>query len=100
MRRGHVRQEGSIVTKLIRCVILLLAGLAIAAPARAQTTRDAKTMVNDAWITTQVYAKFFADPDIKGRNINVDTMSGVVTLSGDVHSAAEHGQAVAKAKST
>ena len=88
------------MAKLIRCAILILAGLAMAAPARAQATRDAKTVVNDAWITTQVYAKFFADADIKGRNINVDTMSGVVTLSGEVHSAAEHGQAVAKAKST
>jgi hyperosmotically inducible protein len=88
------------MAKLIRCAILMLAGLAMAAPVRAQATRDAKTVVNDAWITTQVYAKFFADPDIKGRNINVDTMSGVVTLSGEVHSAAEHSQAVAKAKST
>ncbi len=86
------------MSKLIRCAVLVLSGIAIAAPARAQATRDAKTIVNDAWITTQVYAKFFADPDIKGRNINVDTTAGVVTLSGEVHSAAEHTQAVGKAK--
>ena len=88
------------MAKLIRCVVLVLAAAAIAAPARAQATRDTKTIMNDAWITTQVYAKFFADPDIKGRNINVDTTSGVVTLSGEVHSAAEHTQAVAKVKGT
>lgn len=88
------------MAKLIRCAVLLLAGIAIAAPAGAQATRDAKTIVNDAWITTQVYAKFFADPDIKGRNINVDTTAGVVTLGGEVHSAAEHDQAIAKAKAT
>jgi hyperosmotically inducible protein len=88
------------MTELIRCVVLVLAAAAIAAPARAQAARDTKTIMNDAWITTQVYAKFFADPDIKGRNINVDTTSGVVTLSGEVHSAAEHTQAVAKVKVT
>jgi osmotically-inducible protein OsmY len=86
--------------KLIRCAVLVLAGIAGAAPAHAQATRDTKTIMNDAWITTQVYAKFFADPDIKGRNINVDTTAGVVTLSGEVHSAAEHTQAVGKAKTT
>jgi hyperosmotically inducible protein len=57
-------------------------------------------MMNDAWTTTQIHAKFFLDPDIKGRNINVDTSRGVVTLRGEVHSASEHNQAVAKAKST
>ena len=88
------------MAKLIRCMVLVLAATAIAAPVRAQATRDTKTIMNDAWITTQVYAKFFADADIKGRNINVDTTAGVVTLSGDVHSAAEHSQAVAKAKGT
>jgi hyperosmotically inducible protein len=86
--------------KLIRGMALVLAAIAIAAPVRAQATRDTKTIVNDAWVTTQVYAKFFGDPDIKGRNINVDTTAGVVTLSGEVHSAAEHSEAVAKAKGT
>jgi hyperosmotically inducible protein len=63
-------------------------------------TRDTGTVVNDAWTTTQIYARFFADPDIKGRNITVETMSGVVTLTGTVQSAAERNQAVAKAKAT
>jgi osmotically-inducible protein OsmY len=69
-------------------------------PAVAQATRDASTIMNDAWITTQVYAKFFMDSDIKGRNIKVETMSGVVTLTGTVQSGAERNQAVAKAKTT
>ena len=66
----------------------------------AQVARDTSTMVNDAWTTTQVYAKFFMDPDIKGRNIKVETMSGVVTLTGTVQSSAERNQAVTKAKTT
>jgi osmotically-inducible protein OsmY len=68
--------------------------------AAAQTARDTTTIVNDAWTTTQVYAKFFMDPDIKGRNIKVETMAGVVTLTGTVQSSAERNQAVAKAKTT
>ncbi len=86
--------------KLIRCGILLLGIVAVPTPASAQTTRHATEMMNDAWITTQIHAKFFLDPDIKGRDINVDTTAGVVTLRGEVHSAAEHNQALAKAKAT
>jgi hyperosmotically inducible protein len=85
--------------KLIRALATIAAALALPAFAFAQT-RDTSTVVNDAWITTQVYAKFFMDADIKGRNINVETMSGVVTLTGTVQSAAERNQAVAKAKTT
>jgi hyperosmotically inducible protein len=66
----------------------------------AQAARDTSTMVSDAWITTQIYAKFFAAPDIKARNIDVETVSGVVTLRGTIQSGAERSQAVAKAKGT
>jgi osmotically-inducible protein OsmY len=86
--------------KLIRLIAILVAVLALSVPVFAQATRDTSTVVNDAWITTQVYSKFFMDPDIKGRNIKVETMSGVVTLTGTVQSGAERNQAVAKAKST
>ena len=86
--------------KLIRYGALLLAMIGMGTPAKAQATRNATEMMNDAWITTQIHAKFFLDPDIKGRDINVDTTAGVVTLRGEVHSPAEHNQALAKAKAT
>ena len=87
--------------KLIRAAGLTLGGLSIAAGAFAQAaTPSAPSTLNDAWITTQVYAKFFADADIKGRNIDVDTTAGVVTLTGEVHSANEKAQALAKARGT
>ena len=86
--------------KLIRCSAIALGVFLVAAPLAAQASRDTSTMVNDAWITTQIYAKFFADPDIKGRNINVETLSGVVTLRGVVQNGAERNQAAAKAKAT
>jgi len=86
--------------KLIRTIALVAVALTVPPDAFSQTARDTGTVVNDAWITTQVYAKFFMDPDIKGRNISVDTMAGVVTLTGTVQSGAERNQAVAKAKTT
>jgi hyperosmotically inducible protein len=95
-----MRLEVLTMGKLIRCGVLLLAMIAMVTPASAQATRNATAMMNDAWITTQIHAKYFLDPDIKGRDINVDTTAGVVTLRGEVHSAAEHNQALAKAKAT
>jgi hyperosmotically inducible periplasmic protein len=89
------------LTKLIRATSLTLGVLSIAASASAQAAAGtASSKLNDAWITTQVYARFFADPDIKGRNIDVDTAGGMVTLTGEVHSAAEKSQAVGKARAT
>jgi len=87
------------MAKLILCGVLL-GTMAVATSASVQATRNASELMNDAWITTQIHAKFFLDPDIKGRDINVDTTAGVVTLRGEVHSAAEHNQALAKAKET
>lgn len=86
--------------KLIRCVGLIVALPTLSLTVSGQAKRDTTTIVNDAWITTQIYAKYFADAAIKARNINVDTISGVVTLHGTVESSAERNQAIAKAKST
>ena len=38
----------------------------------------------DSWITMKIQAKYFLDADVKGRQIDVDTRSGVVTLKGTV----------------
>jgi osmotically-inducible protein OsmY len=40
--------------------------------------------INDAEITTKVKATIFAEPDLKTLQISVDTIKGVVTLSGSV----------------
>jgi osmotically-inducible protein OsmY len=54
----------------------------------------------DAWLTAKVQAKYFIDDDVKGRNIDVQTQNGVVTLTGGVASEAERRQAVAIARNT
>jgi hyperosmotically inducible protein len=45
--------------------------------------------VDDTVITSKVKTALMADPDIKGTNINVDTMKGEVKLSGTVKSEAQ-----------
>ena len=54
----------------------------------------------DAWITSKIQSRYFADNDVKGRNIDVDTSNGVVTLKGTVNSHSERNQAVAIARNT
>jgi osmotically-inducible protein OsmY len=54
----------------------------------------------DAWITAKVQSKYFLDDTVKGRDINVDTRDGVVTLNGKVSSDAERNQAIALARNT
>lgn len=55
---------------------------------------------SDATITAKVKAKFAADDLVKARNINVDTLRGVVQLNGTVNSAAEKAQALNLARNT
>ena len=39
---------------------------------------------SDTWITTKVKSSLLADPDVAGLDIDVDTLNGVVTMSGRV----------------
>jgi hyperosmotically inducible periplasmic protein len=74
--------------------------IAVSQTTAAQESRSKASSVNDGWITTQVFAKYFADPDIKARHIDVSTDQGIVTLSGSVYSESERRNALAKARGT
>jgi osmotically-inducible protein OsmY len=65
-----------------------------------RTAERAGGAAGDAWITSKIQSRYFADNDVKGRNIDVDTSNGVVTLKGTVNSHSEHSQAVAIARNT
>lgn len=67
---------------------LLVSGLAVACSS------------TDAGITTKVKSQFAADDTVKAYEINVTTNRGVVTLEGDVDSAAAKVQAVQLARTT
>lgn len=47
------------------------------------TNRDLKTVISDASTTASIKLKFI-ESEVKARNINIDTLSGVVTLTGEV----------------
>ena len=74
---------------LQRCAAVLAA--AIMTVACSQT---------DAGITTNVKTKLAADDTVKAYKVDVDTRNGVVTLSGDVQSAAAKEQAIRIARQT
>ena len=76
------------------------AGTSGAADKAAEAGRDAGKAVSDAAITTAVKSKMLADTKVGGLKIDVDTSDGVVTLTGDVSSAAEKAEAMRLARET
>jgi hyperosmotically inducible periplasmic protein len=86
----------------------LMTASAVSAQSATQEAKDKtaaaahKTaeVVTDAEITSAVKTKLLADTTVGGLKIDVDTKNGVVTLSGDVKSAAERTQAVHLARET
>jgi osmotically-inducible protein OsmY len=54
----------------------------------------------DAWVTAKIQAAYFMDAEVKGRDIDVDTQNGGVTLRGQVSSEAQRRQAIAIARNT
>jgi hyperosmotically inducible protein len=61
-------------------------------------TLPTTAVADDAAVTSRIQAKFFLDPGIKTRRIDVDTHGGVVTLRGDVASDNERAQALILAR--
>lgn len=73
-------------------------------PAASDATRRAAPSAADLggrWITTNIQARYFADREIKARNIDVTTTdTGIVTLEGEVDSLAARERAGQVARST
>ena len=68
------------------------------APNAAPGTAPAAGTADDSGITMRVQARYFGDTDVKGRNIDVDTRNGIVTLTGHVESEAARNRAVTLAR--
>jgi osmotically-inducible protein OsmY len=73
-------------------LLAVLLALPLIASACARTLIDTS---DDLTITTQVKTALLNDPDVGGMRIDVETVKGVVTLSGGVKTAAERDKAVA-----
>jgi len=75
---------------------LTIAALAASGPAYAQSsmtdkaktmTQEAKTGMSDSWLTSKTKIALFSDERVKGRQVHVETKSGVVYLRGKVDTA-------------
>lgn len=65
----------------------------------SQASTKTGLAIDDTAITTKVKAAIFVEPDLKMMQISVDTVQGVVTLSGSVDSASSRDKANAVAGS-
>ena len=59
---------------------------------------ESQEPVSDSWITTKVKADLLTTKHVPGTEVKVETVNGVVTLSGTVDSAAERDKAIGVAK--
>lgn len=63
-----------------------------------RTKADSSQPVNDTWITTKVKADLLTTDNVPGMDVKVETVNGVVTLSGTVHTQAEKDRAITTAR--
>jgi len=66
----------------------------------AVAANTAKEAIEDGALTAKIKSKMALDDTVKALNIDVDTLDGVVTLTGVVRSDAERQRAVALARET
>jgi hyperosmotically inducible protein len=68
--------------------------------ATAATAGRVGDVASDAMLTSAIKTKLLADPDVAALKIDVDTAAGVVTLTGNVKTAAERDEALRIARET
>ena len=84
-------------------VTLALAGLLAVTAAGCAVTRDQSTVgeyVDDSVITTRVKTKFAEDSQVSAMSISVETLKGVVQLSGFARNSTERSRAGELARAT
>ena len=84
----------SLKPRLLACLVLV-ASLSAACAGKA-----IRPATDDSGISTRVRTALLNDPQVAAGNISVSASNGVVTLSGQVRTAAERDRAVAVARQT
>lgn len=87
----------SLLATALSVGLLFAAGHAVAATqANEPEERNAESTqpVSDTWITTKVKADLLATENVSGLDIKVETVNGVVTLTGAVANQAQKDKAV------
>jgi osmotically-inducible protein OsmY len=68
--------------------------------ATSGTLDRAAATISDGWMTSKIQSRYFVNDDVRGRNIDVDTTDGIVTLTGTVANQSERVHALAIARNT
>ena len=97
----HVRTS-YLLSATVAPALLLSAGQGLSDSPRNEPAgnaqNDSSQPVTDTWITTKVKADLLATENVSGLDIKVETVDGVVTLTGAVASQAQKDKAVEVAK--
>ncbi|WP_379680835.1 BON domain-containing protein [Massilia consociata] len=72
------------VARICRAAMLSATLVALGACSTDPNTRKVGVALSDTAISTRVKTALLGDPDVKGRNVNVETFRGTVQLSGFV----------------
>lgn len=78
-----------IIRALLAAIVAAAALLTTSGCAVSRGQETVGAYVDDTTITTQVKSRLFESPDVAGSSISVETLNGVVMLSGFAKSAAE-----------
>jgi osmotically-inducible protein OsmY len=78
-----------IIRTTLAAVISAVALLTVSGCAVVRGQETVGAYVDDATITTQVKARLLEDPNVAGTSISVETLNGVVMLSGFAKNATE-----------
>ena len=92
----------TVALAITACLTLGAANVAIAAATPALSDNpptDSQQPVTDTWITTKVKAELATTDGVKSMDVKVDTVDGIVYLTGNVRSDIELKKAVAATKS-
>jgi hyperosmotically inducible periplasmic protein len=66
----------------------------------AEAAKTAQEALSDGTLTAKIKAKMALDDSVKALDLNIDTVDGVVTVTGKVHTRAERERALALARET
>lgn len=87
-------------TSLARLALALSLGFGFVVAGCATHDTSIGTKIDDTVITAKVKAALFKDPNVSGQQVSVETVDGVVQLSGFVDSATKKARAISIARNT
>lgn len=79
-------------------ILTALLGMPLTHALANQTVDEIQEVITDSWITSKVKSVFLSNTNIGGLDIKVETVDGVVSLSGVVPTATERDLTISKTK--